>query len=123
MDPHPRPGPHGRPWLPDPGRPVLRAIMIVVAVGPQHHEDALAPDEPGRRVVAEPLGHLRQRQADRPDPPGWIGCHRAGGVRRRGVRTLMRVRLAGAGPPSASSPVAPEAARRPPSPTPPTGSR
>src|SRR5258708_33544229 len=83
MDPHPRPGPHGRPWLPDPGRPVLRAIMIVVAVGPQHHEDALAPDEPGRRVVAEPLGHLRQRQADRPDPPGWIGCHRGGCLRRR----------------------------------------
>jgi hypothetical protein len=42
----------------------VRKVMVVVAVGPQHHE--LLAHEERRRTVTELLGHLRQRQADRP---------------------------------------------------------
>src|SRR5580704_15266297 len=41
-----------------------------MAVGPQRHERALVPDEPGRRDVAGPLGDLGQGQADGAEPFG-----------------------------------------------------
>src|SRR6516164_702411 len=49
--------------------------MIMVAGSPQRDERALPPDEPGRRAVAGPFGHLGQRQADSPQLPGQVRCH------------------------------------------------
>src|SRR6202035_3471353 len=46
--------------------PQVRKVVLVMAVGPQGHERLLVPDEPGRRAATEPLGQLRQRQADGP---------------------------------------------------------
>src|SRR6516225_3825971 len=55
--------------------PQVREVMIMVAGGPQRDERALPPDEPGRRAVAGPFGHLGQRQADSPQLPGQVRCH------------------------------------------------
>jgi D-amino-acid oxidase len=59
-----------RPWRRR--APQVREVLGMVPVGPQRHERALAPDEPGRRAVAGPFGHLGQCQADRAHPPGQV---------------------------------------------------
>ena len=54
-------------WRGEPGG----APIVVVAVGGRH-ELALA-DEPARLAVAQPLGRLREREAERPEPRVRIG--------------------------------------------------
>ncbi len=54
--------------------------MLVMAVGPEHHE--LSPGEEGGRAVAGLLGSAREGHADRPDPildPS--SCHALDGTR------------------------------------------
>ena len=61
--------------------PQVRELVVVMAVGPECHERALAADEPGRRAVTGALGDLGQGQADRADPFGQGGrgvAHRCG---------------------------------------------
>ena len=43
-------------------------LDVVVPGLPQRHEGLLSADEPGRRAVAEPLGDLGKRHADRAQP-------------------------------------------------------
>ncbi len=48
--------------------PEVREVVAVVAVVPQLHEHLLVADEPRRRAVARPLGHLGERETDRAHP-------------------------------------------------------
>src|SRR5262249_1597217 len=48
--------------------PQVRELVVVMAVGPERHERALAADEPGRRTMARPLADLGQRHADPREP-------------------------------------------------------
>jgi D-amino-acid oxidase len=59
--------------------PQVREMVIVMAVGPQRHEGALVPNEPGRGAVTGPFGDLRQGQADRAQPLGEHGTSIRGG--------------------------------------------
>jgi uncharacterized protein YndB with AHSA1/START domain len=53
-----------------PRAPQVRELVVVVARRPQRDERLLVPHEERRRAVAGALGHLGQREADRPQASG-----------------------------------------------------